>query len=144
MYRYVVNSRLTTLLLLIAASFSIPAALTTAQQGVAFPVLTSMAAIESSPGLMVVRGEQFTPGGKVFIAIQDPWGERLYETRWTSASETTFDMLGHDDPALGFRPGGTVNETFDHLCGQQVMVRAYDEATGRWSDVLDSATACQG
>jgi hypothetical protein len=141
MRRVITTYRLMVLLFLAAVSFAVPSA-GSAQEHAALPVLTSVAA-ESVPGLVQVRGQQFTPGGTVFIAIQDPWGERSYETRWTTASETTFDMLGHDDPDLGFRPGGVVNESFDQLCGQQLMVRAYDQATDTWSNLLDVETACR-
>jgi hypothetical protein len=52
-------------------------------------------------------------------------------------------MLGHDDPALGYRPGGVVFEAFENLCGGQVMIRAYDQATRSWTNVLDIVTACE-
>jgi len=94
------------------------------------------------PGAITIRGDGFTPGGRVFVAVLDPWGERSYGARWTVASEPTFDMLGHDDPALGYRPGGVVLERFEHLCGQEVMVRAHDQATRSWSNVVDIASAC--
>jgi hypothetical protein len=144
MRRFIVNSRLAVLFLAVACSIAIPAADFIARQGAALPVLTSVDAFGDGQGLVVVRGQHFTPGGDVFIAIHDPWAERSHETRWTTASETTFDMLGHDDPDLGFRPGGVVNESFDRLCGQQLMVRAYDQATDTWSNLLDVESACQG
>lgn len=131
----------TVLFVIIALSAMAPASHTTAQTGDSLPVLASIAsAVE--PATIQVQGEGFTAGGEVFIAVLDPWGERSYETRWTTASELTFDMLGHDDPALGYRPGGVVFEAFEHLCGQQVMVRAYDQAARTWSNVVDIAAGC--
>lgn len=113
-----------------------------AQVSSPLPVLTSVAASVNTPDAIMVTGQGFTAGGEVFIAVHDPWGERSYETRWTTASEPVFDMLGHDDPALGYRPGGLVRESFEHLRGQQVMVRAYDQATRSWSNVIDVEPGC--
>ncbi len=129
------------LLVIIAISSLAPGLPTTAQEIAPLPVLSSIAGA-IAPDTIQVRGEGFTAGGEVFIAIHDPWGERSYETRWTTASKPTMDMLGHDDPALGFRPGGLVFESFANLCGQQVMVRAYDQATRSWSNVVDIESAC--
>lgn len=133
--------RIAVLFVIIVLSPLTPASPAAAQVTTPLPVLSSVASTVDS-GAIQVRGEQFTAGGKVFIAVLDPWGERFYETRWTTASEPTFDMLGHDDPALGYRPGGVVFEAFEHLCGQQVMVRAYDQATRSWSNVVDIAAGC--
>ena len=133
--------RRTILFVILAFSAVVPSARATAQVAAPLPVLSSIASAVD-PATIQVRGEGFTVGGDVFIAIHDPWGERSYDTRWTTASEPRFDMLGHDDPALGYRPGGVVVESFQRLCGQQVMVRAYDEATRLWSNVVDIAGAC--
>lgn len=141
------NVRTVSLLIRIAVLFIITTfsplapASPAAQVTTPLPVLSSVASTVD-PGAIEVRGEGFIAGGKVFIAVLDPWGERSSETRWTTASEPTFDMLGHDDPALGYRPGGVVFEAFEHLCGQQVMVRAYDQATRSWSNVVDIAAGC--
>jgi hypothetical protein len=126
----------------LACSSVLSPAGTTAQVAVPLPVLTSVADSMSAPDAILVTGQGFTPGGDVFIAVHDPWGERSYETRWTTASQPVFDMLGHDDPMLGYRRGGLVVESFNHLCGQQVMVRAYDQATRSWSNVVDFAGSC--
>ncbi len=133
--------RSTVLFVIIAFSSLPPASPVAAQVTTPLPVLSSVAS-PVDPAAIEIRGEGFTAGTEVFIAVLDPWGERFYETRWTSASEPTFDMLGHDDPALGYRPGGVVFEAFEHLCGQQVMVRAYDQATSAWSNVVDIVAGC--
>jgi len=133
--------RTTIFFVVLAFSAVAPAAPAMAQVAAPVPILSSIAGAVD-PAVIQVHGEGFTAGGDVFIAIHDPWGERSYETRWTTASEPVFDLLGHDDPSLGFRPGGTVRESFEHLCGQQVMVRAYDATTRAWSNVVDVAGAC--
>ncbi len=136
-----IHIRRAVLLVIIAISSLAPGLPATAQVNAPLPVLSSIASA-IDPAAIQVRGEGFTAGGEVFIAIHDPWGERSYETRWTTASEPTFDMLGHDDPALGYRPGGVVFESFANLCGQQVMVRAYDQDTRSWTNVVDIESAC--
>jgi len=131
--------RSTVVFVLIVFASIAPAA---AQVLVPLPVLTNVVVGSGTADAILVTGQGFTAGGDVFIAVHDPWGERSYETRWSTASEPIFDMLGHDDPTLGYRPGGQVREAFEHLCGQQVMVRAYDQATRSWSNVIDVASAC--
>jgi hypothetical protein len=127
--------------MLVFSSLSAPTG-SVAQTAPPPPVLLNSVVGFGAPDAILVRGEGFTEGGEVFFAILDPLGERSYETRWTTASEPTFDMLGHDDPALGYRPGGAVLEWFENLCGQQVMIRAYDQATTTWTNVIDVTSAC--
>jgi hypothetical protein len=66
----------------------------------------------SHPGAILVTGQDFTPGGQVYIVLHDQWGMELHETRWVSASVTTLGMNGSRDPALGYIRGGTIHETF--------------------------------
>jgi hypothetical protein len=97
------------------------------------PVLT---VATMAPGSIAVTGRGFTPGGRVYVALYDVWGARLYETRWTAASAAVYGRDGSQDPAAGFVAGGTLRERFAHLCGATPMVRAYDEATTTWSGWL--------
>ena len=96
----------------------------------------------SNAGAVVVTGDTFTPGGQVYIALYDKWGERLFETRWTTATGFTYGYNGSSDPALGYVAGGKILESFDHLCGSSVMVRAYDQSTDSWSNWLDAKPNC--
>jgi hypothetical protein len=64
------------------------------------------------PGEVNVLGANFTPGGSVFIAVYDRWGESALETRWTVASEDTLAIDNTSNPDRGFHPGGVVFETF--------------------------------
>lgn len=111
------------------------------------PSLTDVSAITQTPDLFTVTGEDFTPGGRVYLAIYDPMGAKLYETRWVVASRATTDLrhqLG--DGALGLSPvavpGGTLREAFGQLCGATAMMRALDETTATWSDWLTVDSAC--
>lgn len=166
---------------------------------IASPLLTRAAAIQRLPGTMLVAGENFTPGGAVYVGFYDAWGRQLHEPRWVTASATVYGPDGSQDPALGFIRGGTITEVFGasyvvygpdgsqdpargfsrvdaapevqavsavygpdgsqdpargyvpgsaetevvgSLCGDAVMIRAYDAETGAWSNVLDANPAC--
>ena len=54
------------------------------------PTLTDVSVLASSPGTISVTGATFTPGGAVYIALYDPWGAALHETRWITASQTVY------------------------------------------------------
>jgi len=126
-----------TFLLVIAAAFNVPAGSTGAQDRVNPPVLTGAWVTPVDPCMLIVHGTDFTPGGKVFIAVLDPWGEQLNETRWTTASEGTLDADRSIEPNIGFDVGGVIYENFGPICGQQVMVRAFDQGTEAWTNVVD-------
>jgi hypothetical protein len=107
------------------------------------PNVTSVLEPELAPGTIMITGEGFTPGGAVYVALYDPWGIALHETRWTTASQTIYGPRGSTDPALGYRQGGKLNEMFAGLCGATVLVRAFDHQTATWSNWMnvDSTTA---
>lgn len=121
----------------------------------------------SVPGSVLVSGQNFTPGGVVYVALYDTWGKQLHETRWAVASQTVFGTNGSGDPASGFDGGGTINELFaatgtvygldgsqdpangyvkgteaESLCGASVMARAYDAETEAWSNLIDIGSGC--
>jgi hypothetical protein len=101
------------------------------------PVLTRAAVLTSEPGRISVTGEAFTPGGEVYLAIYDTWGDALHETRWTTASPAIYGTNGSMDPARGYVIGGSLTQSFGGLCGESVMVRAFDQGSGAWSNWLD-------
>jgi hypothetical protein len=103
------------------------------------PVLVRAEAQASAPGMITVTGEGFTPGGEVYLAIYDTWGDTLQETRWTTASQTVYGTYLSFDPARGYLSGGAVTESFGGLCGESVIVRAFDQDSGAWSNWLDLA-----
>jgi hypothetical protein len=120
-------------LLLVGARAS---SVTAAEPG---PVLTSAAVLASEPGMISVTGEAFTPGGEVYLALYDTWGTALHETRWITASPEIYGPNGSMDPARGYVSGGSLTQSFGGLCGESVMVRAFDQASGAWSNWLDLA-----
>jgi hypothetical protein len=105
------------------------------------PSLTDASAAAQTPLLFTVDGTDFTAGGRVYLAIYDQMGARLYETRWVTASLVT-TVLVHQpgDGSLGRSrvdvPGGALHEDFGQLCGATAMMRALDEATATWSNWL--------
>ena len=125
----------------IALSALAPTTLASAHVAPPMPALT-VSTTSVNPPAVLVRGEGFTPGGRVYVAFLNPWGRAAYDTRWTTASEDVAAATGQDDAYLGRPESGVVVEEFEHFCGQQVMVRAYDQATGTWSNVVDFSDAC--
>ena len=107
------------------------------------PRLTDVSATTQTPALFTITGKDFTPGGKVYLAIYDQMGAQLYETRWINASLATTGWRHEPgDGVLGRTPvdipGGARRESFALLCGATAMMRGLDEATATWSDWLPS------
>jgi hypothetical protein len=72
----------------------------------------SVTVADRERGLILVTGQDFTPGGRVFLDVYEDEGLHLIETRWARASEEVFGLNGSRDPALGYVPGGEVVEMF--------------------------------
>src|SRR3954465_3590920 len=56
------------------------------------PSLTNVSATTQTPALFTITGIDFTPGGRVYLAIYDQMGAKLYETLWITASLATTGM----------------------------------------------------
>ena len=56
------------------------------------PSLTNVSATTQTPALITITGNDFTPGGRVSLAIFDQMGARFSETRWIAASLATTGM----------------------------------------------------
>lgn len=110
------------------------------------PVLVGADSADKDPGTLTVSGEGFTGGGRVYVAIYDQMGAKLYETRWTAASPmVAITGPRADVPEANPIPktsGGELRETFAGLCGAQVLIRAYDQRTAIWSNWLEAAPLC--
>jgi hypothetical protein len=115
----------------------------------AAPTLNPGATSARAPWLFTVTGQGFTPGGRVYLAVYDQMGAKLYETRWIEASPDA-TVLRHEpgDGPLGRSPetvaGGALRATFVNLCGATVMERALDAATNTWSNWVDAVPTCGG
>jgi hypothetical protein len=111
------------------------------------PSLTNVSATTQTPALFTISGNDFTPGGRVSLAIYGQMGDKLYETRWITASLATTG-IGREtaDGPLGQTlmeiPGGTLREAFANLCGATAMMRGYDETSTTWSDWLSVTPTC--
>src|SRR5215207_8388832 len=53
------------------------------------PSLSNVSATTQTPALFTITGNDFTPSGRVSLAIYDQMGAKLYETRWITASLVT-------------------------------------------------------
>jgi hypothetical protein len=111
------------------------------------PIVTDVSAAAPARGVFTVAGRQFSPGGRVYLALYDQMGAKLYETRWIEASSTT-TVIHHqpgDGPLGGDRVtvgGGTLRASFANLCGATAMLRALDGTTNTWSNWLTVEPAC--
>jgi len=96
------------------------------------PVTSSLVidATAQSPGSVTVTGQNFTPGGRVYVALYDQWGMRLHETRWIVASRTVYEPMRSDDPTAGFVPGGAIEAIFGVTGSVEGSSVAIDEISG--------------
>lgn len=76
------------------------------------PSLIDAAAVPQSPGAVSVTGQNFTPGGAVYVVFFDPLAVQLHEPRWIIASEPAYDPQDSLDPGIEFSRGGIIEETF--------------------------------
>jgi hypothetical protein len=110
------------------------------------PSLIDVSATTKTARLFTVTGNDFTAGGRVYLAIYDQMGGQLYETRWVTASLPVVAFMGptgHQAASIpGFGRGGMLHEAFASLCGATAMMRAYDLATDAWSNWLTVQPAC--
>ena len=111
-------------------------------QAVPVPRLTDVSATTQTARLFTVTGEDFTPAGRVYLAIYDQMGAQLYETRWITASPGLAVEAGPTGHEAAFIRSGTLREAFANLCGATAMMRAYDEVTTVWSNWLTVEPAC--
>jgi hypothetical protein len=135
-----------------------------AQIGVTTPLLLNATI---SPGLAVVNGDGFTPGGLVNIVFTDGNGTFQDQNFWTVASTIDYGFYANYDPAHVYVPAGSVSlaipldgspvygpngsqdpaqgylagdKSFAFaVCGQDIDVRvlAYDAETTAWSNRVD-------
>jgi hypothetical protein len=118
--------------------------------------LIGASVVASRAGTVTVSGRGFTPGGWVYIALYDTWGERLFETRWVIATITVPELEGSVIPPS---EGGVVTETFGataafagpasgedgaagSLCGTEPMARAFDQMADVWSEMVEIDVGC--
>jgi hypothetical protein len=92
----------------------------------------------------MVIGTAFTPDSPINVALFDQTGDTLYQANVTVASRTVFGLNGSQDPAIGYRLGGSFSVRFQGLCGATVAVRAYDVRAAAWSNWLAIAVPAIG
>lgn len=119
---------------LVSLLFSGSTATTTAgmQTDVPAPLQIRLSVDPGAPGSLILNGSGFTAEGNIFVGVYDVWGVQVYETRWITGSASSYAELH----GQRFSPGGAFTETFEGLCGNGMMVRAYDQQTAAWSDFV--------
>jgi hypothetical protein len=114
-------------------------------QGTSGPLLTLAGAVALPSGLVAVEGHGFNAGGLVSLVVYDQRSAEVHEHVWTVATTAHFGPNGSADPAQGYVPAGTINEVIDifpnTVCGQDLIVQAYDHQAAAWSNLLDISTA---
>jgi hypothetical protein len=104
--------------------------------GIPPPVLTGTTCTDRTPGILVVSGEQFTPGGEVDVVLAGLGSTQPDLVRTVHATMPFFGPGGTADPALGFSPGGVIRAELGPYCGMTGMVWARDQPTATWSNGL--------
>lgn len=157
------HALLAPMLILILSAFTlIPPESGSAQLIEQAPTATGVAFLRSS-GTLIVRGEGFTPGGRVQVTILDHQENSLHAPIWTSTAiggfivsqpgfdapgtfvlvlqlegSATYGPNGSQDPASGYQANGLLD-------AGNVIVRVYDETANTWSAIAvsnpDSALA---
>jgi hypothetical protein len=143
----------------------------TAQVARTSPVLSLAVAVSPPATMLKVEGEGFTPDGLVQLVIYDRWGVDGYDHVWTIAAHGHYGVSGSDDPDLGYVAPGDIDVVIelvpavvyvsngslgsdlgdvpganqpipDYACARDLMVRAYDQQAGTWSNLLDVTALC--
>ena len=102
-----------------------------------FPVIGPEVTGDGGSGEIVIMGHGFTPGGQVFIAIHDMWGQVQHETRWVTASEISYQPPQDLPPGEGFSfdTGGNFSEAF------QIEIEAVAMPDGSQNPALGPVTS---
>ena|SRR5687767_12546038 len=103
--------------------------------GIPPPVLTGTACTDTTPGILVVSGEQFTPGGEVDVVLAGPGSTQPDLVRTVHATMPFFGPGGTADP-VHVAPGGVIRAELGPYCGMTGMVWARDRSTATWSNGL--------
>jgi hypothetical protein len=103
--------------------------------GIPPPVLTGTACTDTTPGILVVSGEQFTPGGEVDVVLAGPGSTQPDLVRTVPATMPFFGPGGTTDP-VHVIPGGVIRAELGPYCGMTGMVWARDRSTATWSNGL--------
>jgi hypothetical protein len=105
------------------------------------------ASVSAAARETVIKGSGFTPSGRVYLAIYDQAGARLFEHRWIHASSTlnadqAARLNDHGVADAVATSGGDIDETFTGLCGASAMARAFDERANVWTTWLIVEPKC--
>jgi hypothetical protein len=114
-----------------------------APHGFAGPILSGAACTNARDGVLLVTGEQFTPGGEVHVMLYRAGSSHPDLIRLVRASEPVFGASGTTEPTRGFIPGGFIGITFGSRCDETAFVRAFDRQTGIWSNRLSVIHNCE-
>jgi hypothetical protein len=111
------------------------------------PLLFDATGAVTAPGMVTVDGQGFTAGGRVYVAIYDQMGAKLYETRWVKAYAAVTIVGASDNapeahPVISSSPDGRFIAAFGNISSANVMIRAYDATTETWSNWVEPNPSC--
>ena len=112
-------------------------------QGSGSPVLSIASAVALPSTLLTVRGDGFSAGGLVYLAIYDRWGVEVHEHVWTVATTAHFGANGSIDPAQGYVAAGAINELFDLAPGTVFGANGSQDPAHGYTAGFDTASAAE-
>jgi len=158
-------------LLLILASSWASSNLAHAHTVLTLPTLLPTTIVSPPSGLITIHGEGFSPGGLVRIAVYDRQTVEM-QNIWTVAATAVHGPNGSADPAQGYAEAGAISEVISLFptdtygpngsqdpaqgyskaasqppqdawaCGQDLIVRGYDDRTSTWSNPVEVVMSC--
>lgn len=125
------------------ASLILPmAAPTFTKSGLLDPPLLLAAPNAGDGGAVSISGFGFTAKGRVYVAIYDAMGAKLYPNRWVTSATLTHVNGMSDGSAVTLASEGIFNTSLAWYCGSNVMIRAYDQGTQTWSNWVKLPANC--
>ncbi len=100
-----------------------------------------------APGTVMIKGDGFSPGAAIsigiYIALNDQSGDLRYEAASTFTGPN-YGAEGSVDPGSSgpFVRGGGFDEPVSNVCGSTMLLHAYDQQTGAWSNWLTLQPSC--
>jgi hypothetical protein len=107
------------------------------------PVLTGATCTGGTPAILLVTGEEFTPGGEVEVLFYRPGNATPVVVRSLRASLSIHGPNGSTDPARGFQRGGFLGIALGSRCIESAAVRAFDRQAATWTNPLPIDHGCE-
>ena len=115
-----------------------------APQGFAGPILSGAACTNARDGVLLVTGEQLTPGGEVQVVLYRAGSSHPALIRFVRASEPIFGAEWRGRTYPGIHPRRLHRYSFGARCDETAVVRAFDRAeAGIWTNQVSVKLDCE-